>query len=131
MSLSHSNRLNLSRLTFVFLGLAICVFTWGLQYKLSLYDPPHSTSHAIPEAKLLSRDEQPTISGGLLVRSAKAWAVVAQALLFNLFVFFTPAFNLLRAPVFNRRDWEAKHPWRIFCRPGLNAFFFRPPPAFI
>ena len=96
MSLSHTNRLNFSRLTFVFLVLAISVFTWGLQYKLSLYDPPHSNSHAIPEAKLLSRDEQPTIGGGLLVRSTKAWAVVAQALLFSLFAFFLPALNLLR-----------------------------------
>ncbi len=131
MSLSHTNRLNLSRLTFVFLVLAISVFTWGLQYKLSLYDPPHSTSHAIPEAKLLSRDEQSTIGGDLPLRSTKAWAVVAQALLFNVFAFFLLALNFLRAPMFNQRDWEAKHPWRIFCRPSLNAFFYRPPPAFI
>ena len=60
MSASHKIRPNLSRFSFVFLGLAISVFAWGLQYKLSLYDPPHSTSHEIPEAKLLSRNEQAT-----------------------------------------------------------------------
>lgn len=36
------------------LGLAFCVFTWGFQYKLSLYNP----SHQVPIAKLLSRNEQ-------------------------------------------------------------------------
>jgi len=41
-----------------FLGLAICVFSWGLQYKLSLYDPPQAVSHQFPTAKLLSKNEQ-------------------------------------------------------------------------
>ena len=41
----------------VFLGLAFCVFTWGLQYKLSLYDPPQAISHRAPQAKLLANDE--------------------------------------------------------------------------
>ena len=58
---AHQNRPKLSRFSFVFLGLAISVFAWGLQYKLSLYDPPHCSSHEIPEAKLLSRNEQATV----------------------------------------------------------------------
>ena len=41
-----------------FIGLAVCIFMWGLQYKLSLYDPPNAASHRIPMAKLLSRNEQ-------------------------------------------------------------------------
>ncbi len=129
MSLSHTNRLNLSRLTFIFLGLAISVFTWGLQYKLSLYDPPHSTSHQIPEAKLLSRNEQSTAGESPLVAGTKAWAVIVHALLFDVFAFFLLALNLLRAPMFDPKDWETKRPWRTSCRPSLNAFFFRPPPA--
>ena len=40
----------------------MCVFTWGLQYKLSLYYPPHSSFHQVPEAKLLSKNEQPRIA---------------------------------------------------------------------
>jgi hypothetical protein len=43
-----------------FLGLGICVFGWGLGYKLSLYDQSQTPSHQIPNAKLLSRDEKPT-----------------------------------------------------------------------
>jgi hypothetical protein len=52
------------------LGLAFCVFAWGLQYKLSLYDPPQTASHQIPTAKLLSRDEQSsTTESPLVVRT--------------------------------------------------------------
>jgi hypothetical protein len=51
--------------------LAISVFTWGLQYKLSLYYPKHSTYHQLPEAKLLSKNEQPAATKGLLMTSAK------------------------------------------------------------
>jgi len=129
VSLSHTNRLNRSRFTFVFLGLAICVFTWGLQYKLSLYDPPHSTSHQIPEAKLLSRNEEATADESPLVRGAAAWAVIVRAWLFDVFAFFLLALNLLCAPMFREKDGEVKRPWRTSCRPSLNAFFFRPPPA--
>jgi hypothetical protein len=42
----------------MFTALACCVFLWGLQYKMSLYDPPQATSHHVPIAKLLSKNEQ-------------------------------------------------------------------------
>jgi hypothetical protein len=42
----------------MFTALACCVFLWGLQYKLSLYYPPQATSHHVPMAKLLSKNEQ-------------------------------------------------------------------------
>ena len=129
MSHSQTNRFNRSRFTFVFLGLAISVFTWGLQYKLSLYDPPHSTSHQIPEAKLLSRNEQAAVGESPLIKSTEASAVMTQASLFNVFTFFLLALNLLRAPMFSQQEWNVKRPWRISCRPSLSAFFFRPPPA--
>ena len=129
MSVAHKIRPNLSRFTFVFLGLAISVFTWGLQYKLSLYDPPHSTSHDIPEAKLLSRNEQATASEGLFVSNTEVWPLIGQLVTFGLLAFVLPRFNLTAAPRFTRQAREAKRPWRVSCRPGLNAFFFRPPPA--
>jgi hypothetical protein len=44
----------------LFTALACCVFLWGLQYKLSLYYPPQATSHHVPMAKLLSKNEQNT-----------------------------------------------------------------------
>jgi hypothetical protein len=45
--------------TVAFLGLAICVFLWGLQYKLLLYIPSQANSHLVPTAKLLSPNERP------------------------------------------------------------------------
>ena len=35
------------------------VFSWGVQYKLSLYDWPAKTVAATPHAKLLSQKERP------------------------------------------------------------------------
>ena len=35
------------------------VFSWGVQYKLSLYDQPAKTVAASPQAKLLSQKERP------------------------------------------------------------------------
>lgn len=45
-------------LAFGFVLLGFCVFGWGLRYKLSLYDPPHSINRRMPEAKLLSGTEK-------------------------------------------------------------------------
>ncbi len=131
MSVAHKIRPDLSRFTFVFLGLAISVFTWGLQYKLSLYDPPHSTSHDIPEAKLLSRDERATAGEGLFVSSTEVCPLIGQGVTFGLLAFVLLRFDLTPAPRFRYQPHEAKRPWRTSCRPALNAFFFRPPPSFI
>lgn len=45
-------------LAFALLLLGGCVFAWGLRYKLSLYDTPHSVSQRVPEAKLLTVQER-------------------------------------------------------------------------
>ena len=42
--------------------LGFCVFAWGLRYKLSLYDPPHSVSRHMPEAKLVAGKERLPVS---------------------------------------------------------------------
>lgn len=73
------------------------MFAWGLRYKLSLYDPPHSISRHMPAAKLLTGNERralplvgsrPTSSGALAYFTAfcfsllflkKALAAPAQA----------------------------------------------------
>jgi hypothetical protein len=109
--------------------LAISVFAWGLQYKLSLYDPPHSSSHEIPEAKLLSRNEQATVVEGFFLRSTKAWPVIAQILPFSLLAFVFHGLSPKVMQIFHRPGREIKRTWRLICRPGLNAFFFRPPPS--
>lgn len=70
-----------------FLGL--CVFAWGLKYKLSLYDPPRAISHHMPAAKLLTGNERralpvvdprrTAVSSGILAFSTLALALLAFA----------------------------------------------------
>ena len=94
VNLFNRIRPSFSRFTFVFIGLAISVFTWGLQYKLSLYYPPHSTYHQIPEAKLLSRNEQAPATDGILTGSAQTPADLVSGGLFAL-TYFVCALQLL------------------------------------
>jgi hypothetical protein len=42
--------------------LGMCVFAWGLRYKLSLYDPPGASAHHMPAAKLLTGNERRAVS---------------------------------------------------------------------
>jgi hypothetical protein len=38
--------------------LGMCVFAWGLRYKLSLYEPAHAAAHHMVAAKLLPGKER-------------------------------------------------------------------------
>ncbi len=55
--LALGHRKSLRGLAFGLVVLGFCVFGWGLRYKLSLYDPPHSVNHRMPAAKLLCSKE--------------------------------------------------------------------------
>ncbi len=112
----------------MFFCLAVSVFTWGLQYKLSLYYPPHSIFHQIPEAKLLSRNEQSTPTEASLLSSAKFPGDRTQSGLVILTLF---ACMMLLRPVRARHtEQEFARPWLVSLSARLTAFFFRPPPAF-
>jgi hypothetical protein len=129
VKLSDTFRPRLCRLSFVFIGLAISVFTWGLQYKLSLYYPKHSAYHQLPEAKLLSKNEQPTATEGLLMISAKPPGDIVHSGLFTL-TLFVWALGLLLISGATQTEPERTRPWLQSLRARLNAFFFRPPPTF-
>lgn len=112
-----------------FLALAICVFAWGLQYKLSLYDPPHAASHQIPQAKLLSRDQQTertevTLANPLRVVASSMAAPLSSMLLFALISLFgtiATAFLLISRGV--------SRLWRLRGQAYLSTLFVRPPPV--
>jgi hypothetical protein len=111
-----------------FLGLAFCVFAWGLQYKLSLYDPPQTASHQIPKAKLLSRDEQSsTAEHPLVIRTKTSTSVIYTAPTVVFLILFL-AISLLNPPASRRvekRDDRLLHLHRAV----LNTLFVRPPPV--
>jgi hypothetical protein len=119
------------RFVLPFLGLAFCVFTWGLQYKLSLYDPPQAASHEIPKAKLLSRNEQRAATESPLLSKNSTSDKAARVLLFSLIFSFLLALNLQYRPLLVRKDQDQHEPWRLRGRASLTAFFFRPPPALV
>lgn len=126
MNPASTIRPSLCKFTFVFIGLAIAVFTWGLQYKLSLYYPPHSTYHQIPEAKLLSRNEQSIGADSILITRAAAPGDCAHGGLIILTLFGWVLALLPVATSQARR--ETKRSWLVSLSASLNAFFFRPPP---
>jgi hypothetical protein len=111
-----------------FLGLAFCVFAWGLQYKLSLYDPPQTASHQIPMAKLLSRDEQSsTVEHPLVIRTKTSTSVIYTASTAVFLILFL-AISMLNPPVSRGLEKRANGLFHLH-RAVLNTLFVRPPPV--
>ncbi|SRR6266568_155433 len=118
-------------MTLAFVGLALSVFFWGLGYKLSLYDVHHLSSHRIPTASLLSRNEDPNVNDTALLGSSasasndRAKVVLSTALLLSLFVLATASQSIS-----GLQQREVSRPWCIRSRASFTAFSFRPPPAY-
>jgi hypothetical protein len=62
MRINITNRCTYTIRAVGILIVALAVFGWGMQYKMSLYDSPSNHSGAIPHAKLLSQKERPAAS---------------------------------------------------------------------
>lgn len=117
-----------SRLAPLLLVLGVCVFAWGLRYKLSLYHPPHSISRRIACAKLLSKNEQtdaelhvalglsglrpnqPEVSPPAVYDTLQREADLSPTAV---------AYRAMTAPAATRHSLE---------RAGLYTWYFRPPP---
>ena len=116
---SPQNRRRAVLLPLGLLILAIAVFGWGLQYKLSLYQGKDSISHSAPVAKLLSQKERPAAVQPPGDRSEMpTWPVVL--------VFALP-FGLCQAATryFRSVCCEGEWPPLPIC---LRVIFVRPPP---
>jgi hypothetical protein len=111
----------------VFLGLAVCVFTWGLQYKLSLYDPPQAVSRQIPHAKLLSKNEQSGTTENPLVVRTKTFTRVSYIVPTSAFIFLLLVFCMANPQASGQREQRANRSWHLR-RAMLNFVFVRPPP---
>jgi hypothetical protein len=113
-----------------FLGLAICVFAWGLEYKLSLYDPPRTASYQIPKAKFLSRNEQSCTSERPLIVRTKTSTRVIYAVSTAVFLILLLALGALNAPASSQREQSASRSWHLR-RATLRTSFVRPPPVLL
>jgi hypothetical protein len=111
-----------------FVALALSVFSWGIGYKLSLYDPPQSNSHLTPKAKLLSKNERIVREISPLIDGSMQLSPVTQGVLFW-WIMLPVAVLLLKTPAFSVWELEATKSWQLRRRLScLNIFFFRPPP---
>src|SRR5271155_2851353 len=130
MDLPSSTRPRVPRLTFVLFGLSISVFIWGLQYKLSLYNPPLCASHQIAKAKLLSENERASAAASTLISGLHFRGAVPQAwILFTGLTIWASVLCEVSNPLGSTLALERKRPWLVSTWTKLNAFFFRPPPT--
>lgn len=125
MSVSYPKRVRFSWLTLIAFGLAVSVFIWGLQYKLSLY---YAQNHQIP-AKLLSKKERPVLKDSPLLDDSKTLGTDSQfrePCVFPLCVLTSLNF---RSTVPLKRNWDSEDLRHLLRFASLSVFFFRPPPA--
>ena len=110
-----------------FLGLAVCIFAWGLQYKLSLYDSSQAATHQVPKAKLLSSNEQSRTAKIALVDqtevSSSVFCVVVA--FFSVFLFAPSLLN----PLAGQSSQWTNRSWRLHFSSFQSDLFVRPPPV--
>lgn len=125
LSKSHHSSI---RLFMLLMLLGVCVFFWGLGYKLSLYDFHPASVHRIPEAKLLSRNEDPNATDSArlcLVKPTSAESISA----YTFVIFIVSLAGLSRSISASDRQYLAlSKPWYLRSAAIQSAFFLRPPP---
>jgi len=114
------------RLSILLVVLGTCVFLWGMGYKLSQYDQHQRTLHRIPEAKLLSKNEDASAADSTRQVLAKAESrnqlrpvslvVAVAAMIWT----STTSVSSFRREV----DIADRVSSAMFC----TALYFRPPP---
>lgn len=117
------------RLSILLVALGMCVFFWGLGYKLSLYETHQASFHQIPEAKLLSHNEDRNAVEGVRVCLVKAEVRHQSSPSAPVILLWLLSVAALRA----NREWlcfSNLRPWCLSLDLIRNALYFRPPPIF-
>ena len=105
----------------------MCVFAWGLRYKLSLYDPPHSMSRHMPAAKLLTGNERRAVPAvDLRPASGVAATAFIAGLIFSVLLLKHPGIVAAFGSSFliegHRRPVPAWAPWCGEIHPASSPF---------
>jgi hypothetical protein len=116
--------------TLAYVALAFCLFAWGLQYKLSLYDPPEAASHHVPTAKLLSKNEQSSSTESPLVVRTRTSTRVIYTVPTAVFFILLPVLSIFNPSISGQRQQRASGLWNLR-RAHLRAHFVRPPPVLV
>ncbi|WP_446741682.1 hypothetical protein [Silvibacterium acidisoli] len=127
MTSASKKRRFASWFVFTFLGLAMAVFAWGLAYKLSLYDPPQAVSRQMPQAKLLSREQQPSVEMKASVQPDPPDSLKTLGPDANLALLLA-CVSLLAGSAFLIRLQSSELRFRPRLVLALSHIFFRPPP---
>jgi hypothetical protein len=110
------------------LFLAISVFAWGLQYKMSLYNPSSGLTAAVPHAKLLSQKERPESN----VASIKSDSTQHRSpVSYAIFLFASILCSLVVAVTVQTRGLSLDKKSRQQRFAALDFFWFRPPPVLL
>jgi hypothetical protein len=124
----RSTRPGLRALAFGLVLLGLCVFAWGLRYKLSLYDPPHAVSHHMPAAKLLLPGKEHEAVPLAATSRPGVNPIAPDALSLLAFVLFTAAAARLR-PGFGASIFRFSPVRRVPACARSAPAFVRPPPS--
>ena len=105
---------------------ALSVFGWGVQYRVSLYNAPASHRNTVPEAKLLSPRERTEADTSL--PTSRPGPLAVEPVLFAVFAILLAGFTggNLEHPVESSNQFHSQKR-RHF---GASFFSFRPPPSF-
>lgn len=128
VSILQSKRKGIRALPLFFLALGLCIFAWGIRYKLSLYHSPHAASPTVPHAKLLSKNERPEADASVTLLVS---AETADGKLLGVWQFAGDTLFMSALPAMQPRRPVHAGPQpkdRMLERAGLRVFFFRPPP---
>ena len=125
---SKSHRTS-SRLSMLFVLLGVCVFVWGLGYKLSLYETQTSSIHRIPEAKLLTRtNEDRNLADGGWLSHPKSPSL-EQVRVYTFILAITLLTTVGACASVERRHAYLPRLWHLRLGAFQSEFFLRPPPA--
>jgi len=113
----------------ILLGLAFCVFAWGLQYKLAAFDPHQSDSVRMQKVKLLSKDEQPDSTARPLVIRSKTTVKLIYTEPSGAFFLCLLAFSLLALPQSIQKLPQLNWPRPLGRSLFIVSLFVRPPPT--
>src|ERR1700760_2046795 len=111
------------RLSMLLVTLGVCVFFWGLGYKLSLYEFHQASVHRIPEAKLLSRNEDSsaTDSARLCLAKLPSAGIVSASVLFIVSLASVGMPN----PAWGRQYLALSKPWCLRFTTSPSSLFLR------
>jgi hypothetical protein len=113
------------------LGLAVLIFTWGLQSKLSLYAGPHSAIRHMVQAKLLANDEQAYLPDHSEAIGPSTSAPRTASILGTLLLPLLALSILLESSKQSQELRGPQRPLRATSQASFSASFCRPPPSLL